>query len=503
MVSNDRVRRALLFFVSGKAASGVLGVLWLAALVRVCNQQALGVYLAFLSLFEITQLLSSCGLYSFVQRYLPQGYAALEQSTFSRTLTLLLLARGASLCAVGYIIFFLWDQISAWQGWPSGFLSPWVAVGFIILEGQLRFLDSIFESMVYQGYSQVVSVVRNVLRLIWLLVLTGNSTSVQVEAVLKMELILAGIFLLVGLVTLRKLVNAAAPKDVAVGLPQLQKAVSFSLNTYAALAVGQVCSVDAMRLVVGHFCGTNVVAVYGLAQAIADVVRRYMPMQLFQGFVRSVIIAKLAQHGDHAEAESQAALLHKLNFFFLAIAAGMAAAAGDQALLLLSKKAGFDEVTPYLVGFLFLLSVQAVRMLFSMIATIKEDGKSILIATLVSCGGMLLAIFLIPIVGAWGGIFGLLVAESAYALTLRVRLLLNLRAIFGATRGYFVIVLAASVAAVFAHNLSVSVNPMVQLMFSSVTYLVTLHILVARGHAFSSEESERINRVLPIKVFVW
>lgn len=503
MFSKERIRRALLFFVSGKAASGLLGVLWLAALVRACDQQSLGVYLAFLSLFEIAQLFSSFGLYSFVQRYLPQAYVSESRTEFSRTLIVLLLARGLGLCATGLVVYVLWQTISIWQGWAAGLLAAWVAAGFIILEGLLRFLDSIFESLVHQGYSQLISVLRNAIRLIWLILLSGGSNSVQVESILVLESSLAALFLLIGFFTLHRIVKATSPQENTLAKPQLRRAISFSLSTYAALATGQLCSGDAMRLMVGHFCGSNVVAVYGLAQAIADIVRRYMPMQLLQGFVRSVIIVKLAQHGERSRAESQAALLHKLNFFFLAVAAGLAVAVGDQALLLLSQKNAYEEATPYLVGFMFLLSAQALRMLFSMIATIKEDGRSILVATAVSCSGMALAALLIPTIGPWGGVLGLLLSEVTYTLVLRSRLSLNFQRIFGHCRGYLVISLGCFAAAAIAQIVNVSDSPLTQLAFKSCLFLVTLHFLLIRTKSFSPEEREQINNVLPAKVFLW
>lgn len=503
MFSKERIRRALLFFVSGKAASGLLGVLWLAALIRTCDQQSLGVYLAFLSLFEVTQLLSSFGLYSFVQRYLPQSYVATSRAEFSRTLIILLLSRGTGLCAASIVVLLLWQPICAWQGWPAGLLNAWVAVGFIVLEGAVRYLDSVFESLVHQGFSQLISVLRNILRLTWLLLLSGLGATVNVESILLLELSLAGLFLLVGLFTLYQIVSTTAPHESGSAKPQLHRAISYSIHTYAALAAGQVCSVDAMRLMVGHFCGPNVVALYGLAQAVADIVRRYMPMQLLQGFVRSVIIAKLVQHGDSSKAVSQAALLHKLNFLFLSVAAGMTAVVGDQVLLLLAQKTAYKEATPYLVGFMLLVVAQALRILLAMIATIKEDGRSILVATIVSCSGLLIAAMLIPTIGPWGGIIGLLLSECAYILVLRSRLSINFRDILGNGRGYIVITLACFSATALARILGISQDSLVQFAVNGCLFLLVLHLLLFHIKAFTPEEREQINNVLPAKVFVW
>ena len=82
MVGGDAIRRGLQFFVVGKLVSGVLGVVWLALLARTLAGAQLGVYYGVMSVFEITQMLSSVGGYSYAQRYVPAAWVTTGRAEF-------------------------------------------------------------------------------------------------------------------------------------------------------------------------------------------------------------------------------------------------------------------------------------------------------------------------------------------------------------------------------------------------------------------------------------
>lgn len=502
MLTLNRVRRGLVFFVSGKVASGLLGLLWLTALVRTLDQTALGVYFALISIFEIGQLLSSVGLYSFVQRYLSKAYLQFTRAAFARVLIKILLVRVLTLVALGIALFFFWQHITRWQGWDTHHLVVSVIVAYVVFEGMLRFLDAIFECIILQGYSQLISVLRNVLRLVFLMVLVRVDQAITVMTVFKLEMVLASVFLLVGLMVLAWQTRSLPQQREQMAVFDLRRIIGFSWHGYLALAAGQFYGLDAFRLLVGYFSGPAVVATYGLAQSLADVIRRYMPIQLFLGFVRSVIVARYETSGNVSEAAQQASILHKINAFFLVGVTGWAAACGSDALRLLSSHHGYGESGPYFAGFMVLLGIQALRIVLSLLATVGEDNRSILIATLVSGVGVVLAWVLIPLWGPWGAIAGLLMAELLYVLVLRVRLKVDVARFLGNGSGYIRMVVVAAMAALLVHELPLN-SDLPGLVLRSLLFAALYLGLLAIWKPFSQIERAAINKLMPVKGFIW
>lgn len=501
-----KVRRGLAFFLTGKVLSGLLGLCWLAALVRVLDRNSLGVYLAVLSIFEVGQLFSSIGLYSFVQRYLPQATVSFGRRAYALMIAALLGLRIATLLLLAGAIYWGWNTLAHWQGWSSLVLAPGIFVAFILLEGMIRFLDAIFECVIQQGYSQCVSVARNLVRLGWVGWIATQGERVTPTLVIQFEAAVAACFVVIGLLVLAR---AALGRENTPGNSsprasfELPRAIRFSWNGYVALALGQLWSQDTFRLLVGHFCGSAAVATYGLAQAVGDIVKRYMPMQLLLGFARSVMIARFAISRDSLDSIRQAALLHKVNAFFLTGVAGWAAACGAEAMRVATSNQGFGESGPYLAGFMVLICIQALRMVLALMAVLKEDDRSILVATAISCSSLLVALISVPAFGPWAAIISTSLAEGIYIAVLAARLQTPLTSFLGSSSAYIRLVCASAAAAILTALLPFDDATVVALTLRSLFFCMVYLALLALWRPFSTEERAHINRLLPFGGFIW
>lgn len=505
MFTLDRIKKGLLHFAIGKALSGILGVVWLFLIVRLLSPSEFGVYLSLLSIFEITQLLSSFGLYSFAQRYLVKMGVGLPRSAFLRGVYLLIFLRGVSLALAGTILYFFWPLISRWLGWDANnfLVNPFLA--FLIFEGIVRYCDVLFEGLVRQGYSQSVSFFKNFSRIAWasFFVTVGG---VGVSDVLYLEAGLSCFFVFLNFFVifyLSRELTESSSKTHQFKQEELKKAVKYSFSSYAALAIGQTCSPDMFRLLIGHFFGSGVIAVYGLAQALSDVVRRYMPIQLLLGFVRSVVIARLESSGNHVSAYEDLTLLHKLNTFFLLAVGGWAYCGGAEALLLATGKESFEQSSSFFIGFVLLLGVQSKRMLLALMSTVREDGYSIFLATIFGASGLLVGVVSTKWLGPWGSVFGLVWVEVVQIVTLKSRMDLPSEGLATDVRFYFICTTAAVLSALMVAGIEIDLPGYVGAMAVGVVFFVAYFLGTAIVKPFTLRERRRVNKVLPLPIFVW
>lgn len=505
MFTLDRIKKGLLHFAIGKVLSGLLGVVWLFLIVRLLSPPEFGVYLSLLSVFEITQLLSSFGLYSFAQRYLVKMGVSLPRSAFLRGVYLLIFLRGISLALAGMVFYFLWPVISRWLSWGANhsFFNPFLA--FFVFEGIVRYCDVLFEGLVRQGYSQSVSFFKNVARIAWACFFV-TAGGVDVSDVLYLEACISCFFVFLNFVVifyLSRELSENSSEMTGFKREELKKAVKYSFSSYAALAIGQTCSPDMFRLLIGHFFGSGVIAAYGLAQALSDVVRRYMPMQLLLGFVRSVVIARLEATGDRGSAYEDVALLHKVNTFFLLFVAGWAYCGGADALALATGKEGFEQSSLYLVGFLILLGIQSQRILLALIATVREDGLSILLSTFLGFFGVIAGVVSTEWIGPWGAILGLMLVDVVQIFTLKIRLGPSSEKIGGGVRFYFVCAVAAALSSFIVTNMAFDFPGYAKVVAVSLVFSFVYLLITAIAKPFSVNERKRVNKILPLPFFVW
>lgn len=503
--SIDRIKRGFLHFAIGKVLSGILGVVWLFLIVRLLSPSEFGIYLSLLSVFEVTQLLSSFGLYSFAQRYLVKMGISLSRPDFLRGVCLLIFLRFVSLALAGAALNFSWRIISNWLEWDSNesFSDPFFV--FLVFEGVVRYCDVLFEGLVRQGYSQSVSFFKNLARIAWasFFVTAGGAV---VSDVLYLEALLSVFFVFLNFFVIfhlsKELSQSSAESD-GFKNGELKKAVEYSFSSYVALAIGQTCSPDMFRLLIGHFFGSGVIAVYGLAQALSDVVRRYMPIQLLLGFVRSVVVARLEASGDHRAAYEDVALLHKLNTFFLLAIAGWAYCGGAEALALATGKEGFEQSSLFLVGFLILLGIQSQRILLALISTVREDGVSILMGTVFGVSGVIVGVVFTKWIGPWGAILGLIWVDVVQIVTLNIRLKLSSENIAGGYRFYFVCSMAAAFSALMVARINLELSGYVKVAVVSLTFFFIYLLITAILKPFSLRERNRVNKILPFPIFLW
>ena len=445
MVGGDAIRRGLQFFVVGKLVSGVLGVVWLALLARTLAGAQLGVYYGVMSVFEITQMLSSVGGYSYAQRYVPAAWVTTGRAEFTRLLLALVAWRFGTLLVGCTLLGVAWSAAIGLLSWAEGAPLVGVVLCFVLLEGLARYLDALLECTISQGVSQTLTVVRNFARIGIVLVAAGQGVALDANLVIGMEAGLAAVYFVAAAAWLLKLAANRSITPTSPVTPGDQRSrLRFALEGYLSLALAQAVGVDVVRLMLSALAGPAVLAVFAFAQALVDIVRRYMPASLLLGFVRSVLTARAADQTNADFSLARVQMLTRVNGIFLALVCAWLVLFGDATIRVVAGRVGFGEASGYVVALAALLYVQTIRLMAVLVAHMQQNNKVVLAATCVSVVSPVIAALSIPLIGGAGALLALWVQELAYTAVVLRGLRLKLPALTGPLRFWWCTALAAA-----------------------------------------------------------
>lgn len=495
MVSADTARRGLRFFLVGRVLSGLLGVVWLAVLVRALAREQLGLYYGLLSLFEIVQMASSVGVYSYAQRFLPADWVALPRRAFRFEVLKVLAWRLGTLLVAGALLGLVWRWVPGALAWPSVQPTLLVVLAFVLLEGFARFVDTLFECTMSQGVSQALSVLRNALRIGLVAAFVRTGAGLDAAWLLRMEAMLAGLYLMAALAWLARLV-LRVPVDRAQPVASRQGRLAFAMQGYASLALGQLIGSDAVKLIVSHLVGPAVLAVLAFAQSMVDVVRRYMPAQLLLGFVRTLLTARAEAGGGPQQTLFWVRLLTRLNGLFLALACGWVLVFGDWALRAFTSRSGFGEAGPYLVVFMLMYLVGSLRLMATLVAQVQTRNRAVLEATASIVVGPAVAWAVVPVWGGAGAMLALALQELAYTGVLLWRLNLTLAQLCGAPGSWWRLAGATALAVLGGMVLRAQWPGHTGALVGSMAYGLLFALALWRLAPWDVEEFQALRRAL-------
>lgn len=435
MFHADSVRRGLRHFVGGRIASGVLGVLWLGLLVRVLDKPQLGVYYGVLSVFEIAQTLGSLGVLSYAQRFLPTAWVSESRLPFARTVRLLFAWRLLTLLLAAAVLMPLWSWATNQLGWPAAAPGFDLVAAFLVCEGCARFFDLMFESTVSQGVSQMLGVLRNAARIGVVYLAMANAAPIDAAWVFRLEVILALAYVALGCAWTARLIRQVPGDRPRVTVDQRRR-LKFALQGYASLAIGGLIGGESVRLILSHLAGPSVLGVVGFALSLVDVMRRYMPANLFLGFVRAVLTGRAESGHSMTDTLFRIRLLMRVNAIFLIGCSAWLLVYGDSALRAFTNRDGLSEAAPYVAVLMGMLFVQSLRLMSTLVAHVQSDNLAVVYATAAIVVGPMLVFTTAPWIGGMGAVLALLAQEAAYSWVLVRRLRLRLTDLCGEMQGW-------------------------------------------------------------------
>lgn len=503
----DKIRRSLIHFIFGKGVSAIVGFSLLFLLVRVLTPAEYGIYIALLALLEITQLGSNLGLFASAWRYVPELHSKNQGHALYRLLIQLCSARLATLLIATIAIYLGAQWVTQLTGLTGHELALTLYLIVIVSEGYSRYLDILFDSLLLQGYSQISILFRNALRLIGLLYFMYISQSdISLISWIKIEMIASSMGAIFSSVQLFRHVrkNKLTATDTNHQHSIFHKYLSFAGPSYLSQLVFLSYGPDTAKLIITKVLGAASVGAFGFAAAFVTMLQRYMPVFLLLGMVRPLFVAAQLQADKDARLNLLSNMILKLNLFILGPMLAYFIVSGDTLAKLLSG-GKFPDAGGLMIAFIILLIIQTWNAVLSLLAIAAENGFSALNSTILGLLGLGLGLYLLPTFGVYGLSAGLITSECLRGFYLNKVLSRRGMTINWDSRGITKIALSSilSIAIVesVSHLISTNSYAFLPINFALISLLFLISAFFLKP--FTAEERGMINRILPVKKFIW
>jgi O-antigen/teichoic acid export membrane protein len=496
------VRASLLHFLFGKALNAVVSLLTLVALARWLAPTDYGVYIALLALQSSLLAVSSLGIDTTTERFMPELRMRHADSELLGFVLGAVGARFASLLLLALIAWLFAQPITELVGlatYQSAF-ELWIAV--VVLTGVLSFAVVLLEAMLHQRQAQRCMSIYVVAKLL-ALGLAQHYSTLSITGLVWIEVAATGVASVTGLWFLfQQFSNTGLKSGLQIVLTNRGRMQRFAFFNFVAQIVFQLFNAEVMKLLVTRLLGVLQSARYGFAYSLADTVQRYLPAVLLLRLIKPVFVSRYTKTGDFAQLNAMARIILKLNLLMLVPMIGFAAVYGGDLLSLLSK-GKYADAHWLLVSVLGLLVLSSHQLVLSLLASTLEKNSMQLYAGLASTVAFPCAMLLVPEFGPLGAVAASAVGGIVYNTFATVYLRRSGVDYRPDLRGACVFLLGG----VFLYGLSLLITSMltgaaglaVVLLFGSMAYLVTVRMF----SAFSKDERAMLNAILPKPIFIF
>lgn len=502
--SLKRVRRSLVHFLAGKAASAIVGFVLLLVLVRALEREEYGLYIVLLAALEIISTVSSLGVYPVLNRYIPEYRVTGRGRALTRLIAASTAWRLVTLAAASGVLVLMAPWLASALGFTSAgpifALYAWV----ILFEGLARFFGLVFESLLLQGANQVSLLLRNGLRLAGVFILASLGSVAFIDWVM-VEIIasVSACVFSIGFVS-HHLFTVARNQPGELAPLSWERLKAYAVPTYLSQCVGMVQGPAIVKLLVAKLAGAVQAGAFGFAAAINAMLQRYLPVFLLIGMVRPLFVSQHSRGSNAARLVELANLVFKLNVFVLAPVTTLLIAAGEPIATLLSG-GKFPEAGPYLVAFSLLLVAQTLHTVLGLLALAVEEGHASLRGTVLGLGGLIAGLAAYTAYGPLALCGGLIMSELIWCGVMQaalrhhgVRFVLDWVGLLKLWGLAAVVSLPVWLLPTYAGGANVMI------LIASAGLMALLYLGVARAvRPFSEAERGLINRALPRPVFIW
>lgn len=408
----DKVRLALRHFLIGKAATAVSALILLLVLARTLPQAVFAAYVSLQAIIVVVGALTSFGINQALTRFGPElvatgQYRPLFQKIFDS------IGSRALVTAAGLI--FILALLPIWTDSLQIQLSK-TALVFYLLVGWSRlmqqFLTRVLESLLWHRLTQTAVAVGSISKMACISSLAViddlNLGTVFVIEFFSESLTL--LILLVGLFRRWRLEPLRYSGSAGWWQDNRRRVSHFSrwayLNSLTTTTYGSAPN----RLIAARFLTPETTAIFGFADAIALLAKRFMPARLAHSLIKPVLIARHTDRNDFRDLNLKVNLNFRLNSVLLC---------GPVAVLLVVGPALLDAITadkygpasPVLTALLAILLLDGFRTQVELACEVVERPQLALAGNLAMSLSLLLALVTVSLWGIWGILSAAAVAE--------------------------------------------------------------------------------------------
>lgn len=370
-------RRNLLAFLGGRAVSAALTFLTLMLAARVMPLTEYGTYVAALATMELALALSSGGLDWVATRNIPEFRLHAGGERLVGFIGRLISIQSSLVFVACTTLLLVGDGLARFLGLHTrGELWTMVAC-LVALEGTGRLArDQTLSLLMCQRLTQVAQIVRATTLAIPFAGSYLGHRAVTVEQAILFEITAAGAALMVGgvgcVAEMRRLQRSLSP-SANWSPPRWKSMASMALNTYVSALLALCYGPQVVTMVVARTIGVEGAALYGFSRNFADQVRRYLPTDLLQSFVRPILVAYVGATGDSGGLMVRLGLWLKSSVFVLMPLLVFFAAFGDTGARLLGGDA-YVRAWPLILLLLLGAGMMACRRVVELACNVTQSS---------------------------------------------------------------------------------------------------------------------------------
>lgn len=431
--SIGELRRSALHFLVGKVGSALLTFLVFVLLAHSLRLDGYGAYATLLAMVELGVALSTLGLDWATARHLPEYRLYASTRQLHAFLRMVSLPRVLALFVLTAIVFLSQDLLAEWLSLEQYLFALQLYCGVLVIEGIARIIrESILGELMQQKMAQAGLILRNLLLLlgvVWLKLAVwpqAPPSHIRLLDVAIVEFFAALAGLLAVAYFLRRHLRALPVRNEPSNDWQpvsMQRIWRTARHMYASYLLTLSYGAQVFTFIVNSWLGLQAAAVYGFARNLSDLLRKYLPSEMFMSLIRPKFVAAFAaSNGDVAALRANALLTWKVSLFVLAPGILFFAAYGKEFIHLVSDDK-FTQHSLLVFGMLLTLIPASQRRILEMVATILHHPD---LCSRASAAGLVmlpLAFLLLSMgMGLWAIVITLILGETLFNTVLIVSL---------------------------------------------------------------------------------
>lgn len=303
----NRIRRGLMHFLSGKVISAIAGFMAMLLVIRTLSVGDFAAYSILYALVEIVTAISGFGIVHAILRYVPELYGKHYEVSLRHFILGSTVVRTTLLILLVFTFYIFSENVVIHIGLHGAVEEYKLFLVIVVLRSSTHFFSQILESTLHQGVVQIGFTIATVARLMGMVYLLSIG-NVRLSDVIWIELVADGVGLLIMLLGVIWVLKSCATKDNSnVEDRQWLHIRTRQVLRFATAAYLQHLAItpyggNANRLVGGAWLDSRAMAGYGFAQSIYEYIKRYLPAQLLLGIIRPVIVARYSKTRNFGDA---------------------------------------------------------------------------------------------------------------------------------------------------------------------------------------------------------
>lgn len=397
-----RIRKSLKHFFVGKGFRLASTVAVIILLARLLEPAAYAAYIAFQAVIGVLEIITTFGIQRALYRYLPELRSLGNHITTYRFLAWGMLLRTVLVLPLFAITAFFTTEIASALNIAAfaSLLSWYLLVGYI--RSSAGWLAQCMESLLWQQISQYTMALGGMVTLV-ALALFAALNQLNLTNVILSEAVGATL----SLVTLLYFwfVRWRRDPDRAVGdtswwSNNRSRVIRFAAWGFVLKQSQLLYGSSPNRLLLAYFLPNDQLAAFGLADHFKRLAAKFMPANTFQSMVRPIAMARYAATQDFREVARMTDLTYRLNLLILIPPIVVLLVVGEPIFEWITANK-YGAAGPLLAGVLILMIVEGTRSIVELLVTALEKNSIFFWTNLVQSASLVLAIPLIPSLGAW------------------------------------------------------------------------------------------------------